>query len=501
MNAHLLYKDRNFNLQQPPPPNEANLKQDLELDLLLNAMSLDDRFVLDVARQVLINSEHELEVILYRQAILRDCLKNPAVIREIYQILIESIENKRKQWLGIFGRYPSSILYSAVEMLQMFMGLLRRLRTIADENAAKFESDGFKQLFAMIQQELDDAYFETVQEHLKALKFRNGVLISAVLGRGNEGTGYTLRKPAAKNLGWMRWAFSRGNSAYTFYIHERDDAGSRALSELKDRGINLVANAIAQSADHIENFFNNMRAELAFYIGCLNLYNQLNALGKPVTFPLPVAIGTCRHTFQGLYDVSLALTLQHKPVGNDLQADGKKLIFITGANQGGKSTFLRSLGTAQLMMQCGMFVGAESFSANVCGQIFTHYKRKEDAQMKSGKLDEELSRMNDIIQHIQPGDMLLFNESFAATNEREGSEIARQITSALVEKEIKVFFVTHLYEFAHSFHEKHLAYALFLRAERKADGGRTYKIMEGEPLQTSFGKDVYKTVFGSLPQS
>jgi len=57
------------------------------------------------------------------------------------------------------------------------------------------------------------------------------------------------------------------------------------------------------------------------------------------------------------------------------------------------------------------------------------------------------------------------NESFAATNEREGSEIARQIVRALVEKRIRVFFVTHFYDFAQSFYDKHMENALFLRAE------------------------------------
>ena len=54
--------------------------------------------------------------------------------------------------------------------------------------------------------------------------------------------------------------------------------------------------------------------------------------------------------------------------------------------------------------------------------------------MKSGKLDEELSRMSAIVDHITSHPMILFNESFAATNEREGSEIARQIVSALLEQ-------------------------------------------------------------------
>jgi DNA mismatch repair ATPase MutS len=189
--------------------------------------------------------------------------------------------------------------------------------------------------------------------------------------------------------------------------------------------------------------------------------------------------------------------MKQKIVGNDVNADDRGLVIITGANQGGKSTFLRSIGLAQLMMQCGMFVPAESFCANVCDSLFTHYKREEDAAMKSGKLDEELGRMSDIVNRISSNSMLLFNESFAATNEREGSEIARQIVSALLEKRIKVFFVTHQYEFAHGFYDRKMENAIFLRAERQADGGRTFKVIEGEPLQTSYGEDLYKGIFGT----
>jgi DNA mismatch repair ATPase MutS len=95
---------------------------------------------------------------------------------------------------------------------------------------------------------------------------------------------------------------------------------------------------------------------------------------------------------------------------------------------------------------------------------------------------------------------VLFNESFAATNEREGSEIARQIVCALLEKRIKIFFVTHLYAFAHGFVGKKMANPIFLRAERQADGQRTFKLVEGEPLQTSFGEDLYKMIFDGLEE-
>jgi DNA mismatch repair ATPase MutS len=283
--------------------------------------------------------------------------------------------------------------------------------------------------------------------------------------------------------------------AYTFYLHPRDEAGARALTELRDRGIHLVANALAQSADHIRRFFTMLRTELAFYIGCLNLHQRLEKKGEPTAFPVPAAVSERVHSFSGLYDVSLTLTMKHKVVGNDVTAVNKNLVIITGANQGGKSTFLRSIGLAQLMMQSGMFVPAKSFSANVCDGLFTHYKREEDVAMKSGKLDEELKRMSDIVDNITSNPLLLFNESFAATNEREGSETARQIVSALLEEGVKIFFVTHQYEFARGFHERKMANVVFLRAERQADGRRTFKLVEREPLQTSFGADVYKEIF------
>ena len=115
--------------------------------------------------------------------------------------------------------------------------------------------------------------------------------------------------------------------------------------------------------------------------------------------------------------------------------------------------------------------------------------------MKSGKFDEEISRMSEIADGIQPNSIVLFNESFAATNEREGSEIAQQIVTALLEKNIRVFFVTHLYELARGLFEDGRQDALFLRAERLEDGTRTFRLVLGEPLATSYGEDLYQEIF------
>lgn len=496
MKAYLMYKNHDFDIQQELPKNEAELIQDLELNTLFNAMANNDKFLFDVAKKAILTGvKNDIDTILYRQEILKDCLNNPLVIKEIYDLAVEAIEREKKVYFGFLSRYPDVILSRSIEVLQLFLEMLKKLREIALENLNKFQSDGFKTFFNMLKQELSDDYFLIIQNHLKQLKFNNGVLISAELGEANKGVNYVLRKQVKKNTGWVKNLFSAKSPSYTFYISDRDESGARALSELRDRGINLVANALAQSTDHILSFFNMIRIELAFYIGCLNLFNVLTEINEPLSFPVPVPINERKHSFKELYDVCLALTMKQKIVGNDLDADGKELFIITGANQGGKSTFLRSIGLSQLMMQCGMFVPAQYFSSNICDNLFTHYKRKEDFTMKSGKLDEELSRMSNIIDNITTNSIILFNESFAATNEREGSEIARQIISALLEKHIKIFFVTHLYEFASSFYNKNLENAIFLRAKRQQDGSRTFKLVEAEPLQTSYGEDLYKSIF------
>ena len=493
MKAFLMHPDRDFDVEQELPPNAADLVQDLELDVLFDAMAGGDPVLREVSRRATLLSLTEPETIVYRQQVLADCLEQPAVVREIYDLAVAAIEGERRGFYFLFRDSPDSILTRSVQVLEFFAQMLARLRAVPDEHANAFRSPGFTRFFRMLSQELGDDYLKTIDEHLKELRFRRGILVSAQLGRGNKGRRYVLRRPRIQ--GWTSRLPVGNRSSYSFQIPERDQSGFRALSELRGRGLNTVANALAQSTDHILNFFRLLRVELAFYIGCLNLHERLTAKEEPTCVPVPVPAGTPSFATDGLYDVSLSLTVDQQVVGNEVLADRKRLVMITGANQGGKSTFLRSVGQAYLMMQAGMFVSADSFRADVAGGVFTHYKREEDATMERGKLDEELDRMSGIVDQIGPHGLMLCNESFASTNENEGSQIARQVVHALVDAGVKVFFVTHLFDLAHGFHREGSDATLFLRAERQAGGRRTFKLRVGSPLPTSYGEDLYRRIF------
>ena len=187
-------------------------------------------------------------------------------------------------------------------------------------------------------------------------------------------------------------------------------------------------------------------------------------------------------------------------MGNDVSAEGKTLVVVTGANRGRQVHLLAQRGRwPSSMMQAGMFAPARSYASGVCPAVFTHFKRDEDPAMTGGKLDEELARMSVTISRISPGCLLLCNEPFASTNEREGSDIGRQVLLPLAHAGVRVVVVTHLFDLADSLHQRGTDNTLFLRAPRQA-GAPPFKLIEGAPEPTAYGEDVYRRVFGrALP--
>jgi len=141
MKVLLMHPDRDFDLQQELPWNESALTQDLELDTLLCAMAGDDRFVCEVTRKALLSGLwNDAATVLHRQAVLKDCLKNPAVVRDLYDLAVKTIERRRTNWLGIVSRYPAGILSDAIALLEMLIDMLRELRDIGRAQAGRCPS-------------------------------------------------------------------------------------------------------------------------------------------------------------------------------------------------------------------------------------------------------------------------------------------------------------------------------------------------------------------------
>ncbi len=495
MNPFLMYKDKDFDLNKELCSNADILIDDLELDTLFEAISSGDEYIKNVAKVAMLTNLKNIEEIKYRQEVLKDTINNFEVINEIYQLNNEAIEKEKSIFFAFFRKYPDVILHSSIKRVEISVKYLKKIKDILRNSSKKFESNGFKNFVRMLENELSDEYIKKIGVYLKDLRLREGVLIYFELGVGIKGKKYILYKEKKQNINWFQRLFKKRDKRFGFCIDSRDESGSRIISEIKNQGINGVANTLALTADHLKNFLNILKSELAFYVGCAVLHKYLINLNISITFPEPYRSDKRVESFKALQDISLILIKKSSVIENDLEADEKDLFIITGANKGGKTSYLRSIAIANLMMQCGMFVTAKRFYCNICENFFTHFKKDEDNSLKSGKFDEELKRMSEIVQRITPNSLMIFNESFAATNEAEGSLIATDIVNAFLDKNIKILFITHMYSFAERFLKKDLKNTIFLRAGRDEVGERNYKIKEGIPLKTSFGEDIYKKIF------
>lgn len=494
MKVHLMHPEQPFDPERKLPDHAPDVEADLGLGSLIAVMAQGDPFLEGLARSALFQSLTEPNAIVYRQDVLEDCLQNPDLTRRLYDIATEARQVERKTILGWNNNRPRARLERSRTIMVGFVALLRRLRAEADAHADSLTSAGMRTMFGSVRDELPDDYLDDVERHLSMLDFRNGVFETVQLGMANEGTSYVLRSSQPRQGLWE--TLTTPWTRHTVTVAERDMAGAESVGDLQEHACAAAAEALGQSADHVKAYFVSLRREVGFYLACLNLRQALGPADLPVCRPRPEhAVGITAHR---LIDPLLVLHGESHPVGSSVEAEGSPLIVITGANQGGKSTFLRALGVAQLMMQCGLFVAAEEFDAAPVDTLRTHFRREEDSSMVSGKFDEELARLSAIVDSITPASLLLCNESFASTNQREAAAAGGDVIKSLLDVGVRVHLVTHQYELAERLHTE-VGGATFLRAARLDDGTRSHEIVPGDPLRTSFGADLYDAVMRHTP--
>jgi hypothetical protein len=490
----LLHPDADLDLDRPLPTNAGELLRDLGLDDVVAGMAGTDPVIAEVARHTLLTSLTDPDVISYRQAVLRDALAHPELFRTLYRRAEGALLREQHVYHGLVSN-PSSVLKRATDVLDLAVEDLRRLRDLATGYLGQVRSPALAALLTTLRDDLDEPTLAAFEAQVQQLRFRDGVVVSARLGLGCRATDLVLRAGPARGP-VLRRLRTPARSSTTIRIDDASDVDRRALTDLREQALGDAAQVMGDVTDEVLGFLTLLRQELGFYVGCLALHDRLRATGAPVCFPEPSTDTRPVLVAGELYDAGLGLRTGERVVGNDVTADGVPLVMVTGANQGGKSTFLRSVGLAQLMLQAGMFVPARSFRATVAARLFTHVERNEDTTMRSGRLDAELREMRAIDDQLAPGDLLLCNESFSSTNEREGSLLAHGIVRALIESGVRVVYVTHLFDLARSLHEDDATDTCFLRAERRDDGTRTFKLLAGPPLPTSFGEDLYRRIFG-----
>ncbi len=500
----------------------ASLAHDLQLERMVEDHVLDREEFAGLCQEL----EHlpvDREVILFRQEVLQDLIHNPHFLdkcSDFCKRLKNNVPTKRNIW------NPAEPVY---KNLEEHIGILEaNYHALCTANLGadtEFKSGALAQLAYFLE---NNEYKDRLREIIGLLKeiltagavrylpeYTFGQVMESVViqGLSRENTYVTKEKGLLKKTVVDR----------DYLIPADNIILSNNMEEIYSKTIVRLCDFASRLNSTIVNAFRRIQREVPYYRAGIRLYEMYR--GRELQPCLPQVEEGCGAgmEFTNLYPAHL---LARKPVdeiqSNSYSNKEGRIAVITGHNSGGKTTFLQAVGTAQIMMQLGFFVPADFYRASAAAFICSLYAGNEDADTIYGKLEQELMAVKTAAARLKEGSLLLMNEIFATTSEKEGADIAAEVLHAFSHTHSHIIFVTHLKGLADMVEDKKLAladgeYAVNYVTEQKeqteqiegtkqAEGTgagvkrvkKTYRIVKGHPEAGIFERELFDKYFGPV---
>ncbi|MDR7515992.1 MAG: DNA mismatch repair protein MutS [Armatimonadota bacterium] len=191
--------------------------------------------------------------------------------------------------------------------------------------------------------------------------------------------------------------------------------------------------------------------EVQFYLGYLAYIAPLKQAGLPFCYP-HIAEAPSRIYARKCFDLVLATKLLREgslPVCNDFSLEGReRMLVVTGPNQGGKTTFARSIGQLHYLAALGCPVPGTEALLSLPDRISTHFEQGEHPEGLVGKLEDDLLRIREILADATSRSLLIINEIFSSTSLHDALFLSKRIASAILDLGAPCVWVTFLDELA-----------------------------------------------------
>ncbi|MBQ8185503.1 MAG: hypothetical protein IJ037_01370 [Clostridia bacterium] len=230
-------------------------------------------------------------------------------------------------------------------------------------------------------------------------------------------------------------------------------------------------------------------SEIAFLLEIGAYFRKLADDGYPLTYP---AVSEEREMIlSGLVDASLAKRGVNGSgvVPNDVHMEdrgGERLNFyiLSGANGGGKTTYLRACTLAALFFVTGCPVAARSGRMMAFDNIFTHFPANESFE-SDGRFANETARADEITEQATKNSFAVFNETFSGTDEKKSEEYSSRLAHTMANRGTFGIYVTHI----HSLTGGDIP-TLAAMIDENDENRRTYKIRRVGATASSFAADI-----------
>lgn len=284
-----------------------------------------------------------------------------------------------------------------------------------------------------------------------------------------------------------------------------------ALTELEESCIEIIAKkkpdffkeirAVANDTDGYEKpVLQRFEKEIIFYLSFCTFEREMENEG--MHFATPEIDEDKPMQATGLYDLALSLSALYtdkKVVPNDFYYEkGENFFVLTGPNQGGKTTFARSLGQLVYFARMGLDVPAQSANVHFFPDIQTHFSVEESIETGRGKLKEELIRLAPMMADQKSGTFVIINELFTTAASYDAVIMGKKVLEHFIGLGCTGIYVTHLKELADC-HEGIVSLRAMLDDKRI----QTFKIRRGEAEDTPSAENLvnkYRLTYEQLKE-
>lgn len=423
--------------------------QDLHLDEVIAAMAPGD-----FQREVWRHPVTDVAAIEYRQDVVDD-LRHPAIRQAagVFEVAMASARNAIAAKRSAHYRVPAEL-----NLLEAIGSFCRAIAGFAEAlSDADPNSDGLRGVRAYLSAYRESPDFQT-------------------LAGGNAALLTDLRTPPVE-LGmqagtvWVdvdsgRAAWPEEIAAFFSRFDSRDSTRTpaptrprRYLNHVEAQAIGLVAELRPDVFERLHRFvaghegflpadLERLGEELRFYLGFLRVADELGAQGIEWCRPRVLSGSAGRLSVAGVVD--LALALRPRPSGprlvpNDLAlGPSERIAFVTGPNQGGKTTFARAIGQLAYLASLGLPVPARAATLPLLNPVLTHFPQPDDPENQHGGLADEIGRLHELMEAATGSALLVLNELFSATSAEDALELSEVVVPAFRVRGCRVLWVTFL---------------------------------------------------------
>jgi hypothetical protein len=309
----------------------------------------------------------------------------------------------------------------------------------------------------------------------------------------------TLRT-AGDNL-WMR--LEDGQTLVSRLKNAARDLGLQDIKAERDTAIQIgprLINALAQLhpekfkafktfyddfSEYYDRSILSYRYELNFYIETAMLFNKISELNIPVCWP---KISSERKIMlRKAYDISLLAKNVTNIVPNDIEfTEAEPFFFLTGANGGGKTTYLRNTAISVLFFISGCPVAAEAAEMWPVSCVYTHFPKDERFD-GDGRFADERRRVDEIMKAQGGNSLVLLNETYSTTNEELALKCTSELADTLFNSGCFGLYITHQHRLAGT----NIPFLSVIVDESDANR-RTYRIARLRTAAGSYAADILR---------